>query len=104
LVEGHRPGQLESLRIEFQNEFLLARHDDRVVAVTPDVISLIDDETGEPISAEAIQAGRHVVVVGISADARLTTALALRSVGPAAFGYDLEYRPLPFLNGPEGGI
>ena len=83
------------LRIEFQNEYLLARR--AATAAVPDVVSLVDDETGEPISAKAIQVGRHVVVLGVHADARLTTPLALCSIGPAAFGYDLEYRPLPIL-------
>jgi DUF917 family protein len=91
-VEDQAAGDV--LRIEFQNEYLLARHGASVAAVVPDVISLVDDETGEPISAEVIQAGRYVVVLGIRADARLTTPLALRSIGPAAFGYDVDYQPL----------
>jgi DUF917 family protein len=92
-VEDQAAGDI--LHIEFQNEYLLARRGATVAAVVPDVIGLVDDETGEPISAEAIQAGRHVVVLGIRADARLTTPLALRSIGPAAFGYDVEYQALP---------
>lgn len=94
-IEDRAAGGGDALRIEFQNEYLLAARAGAAVALVPDVISLVDDETGEPISAESIQAGRHVVVLGLRADGRLTTPRALETVGPAAFGYDHEYRPLP---------
>jgi hypothetical protein len=82
------------LRLDFQNEYLTAHLDSVLVAVTPDVISLIDDETGEPVAADQARAGHHVVVLGFQADPRMTTPTALQVVGPAAFGYPLAYRAL----------
>jgi DUF917 family protein len=92
-IEGRGDGHVGIMRVEFQNEYLLARSGTDVVAVTPDVISLVDDETGETISTEDVQTGQHVVALALRADARLTTPVALRSIGPAAFGYNVEYQP-----------
>lgn len=92
-IDGRGDGQTGIMRIEFQNEYLLARSNTDVVAVTPDVISLVDDETGEPISTEDVQVGQHVVALALRADARLTTPVALRSIGPTAFGYNVAYQP-----------
>ena len=91
-------GQLErfagTVTVEFQNEYLVACHDTSTLVVTPDAIGLVDDVTGEPIGADEVRAGRHVLLIGFRADERMTTPSALRVVGPGAFGYDLEYRAL----------
>lgn len=83
--------------IEFQNENLVVRRGAAVVATTPDVICVIDEETGEPADTEDLEARLHVAVVGFSAHAALTTPEALRSLGPGAFGYDVPYQPLALL-------
>src|SRR5207248_4348288 len=91
---GHAGDAGDSLRIEFQNENLVARRGDEVVATVPDLVCILDDETGEPTSTETLRYGLRVAVVGFPADPKLTTPVALAVVGPAAFGYDLPYRPL----------
>ncbi|HXT35649.1 MAG TPA: DUF917 domain-containing protein [Chloroflexota bacterium] len=93
-IEGYAGRYTGTLRLDFQNEYLSAHLDAALVAVTPDVISLIDDETGEPVGADQARAGHHVVVLGFQADRRMTTPEALAVVGPAAFGYPLAYRAL----------
>lgn len=94
LIEELAAGRGEPWRVDFQNEYLVAHQGAVQVAMVPDVISLIDDETAEPISADEARAGRHVVVLAFRADLRLTTEVALPVIGPAAFGYDLTYTPL----------
>lgn len=81
-----------TLRVDLQNEYLLVRLGSEIIATTPAAISLLDDETGEPVVAESLCAGLRVIVVVLAADAKLTTPEALRIVGPAAFGYDIAYR------------
>ncbi|HWE60714.1 MAG TPA: DUF917 domain-containing protein [Chloroflexota bacterium] len=93
-IAGGGDGCAGILRIEFQNEYLLAWCGMELLAATPDVISVVDDETGDPVSTEALQVGLPVVVLHLSADARLTTPEALRRVGPAAFGYEAQYHPI----------
>lgn len=92
----------ERAEIAFQNENLIAWRGDaraHVLATVPDLISLVDEETGEPVTTEMVRFGLRVAVLGMPAPAQLKTAAALAVVGPAAFGYDLAYRPLPGVYG-----
>jgi hypothetical protein len=88
-------GKDTELRLSFQNEYLLAECDGEVVATTPDLICVLETDTGEPVTTEAMRYGNRVTVVGIPADPRWTTPAGLELVGPRYFGYDCEYRPLP---------
>ncbi len=84
----------QQLRIAFQNEFLIAQTDDRVVATTPDLITMLDAETGEPITTEDLRYGFRVAVLGIPCDPRWRSPIGIETVGPRYFGYDIEYVPI----------
>jgi uncharacterized protein len=83
-----------SLRIAFQNEFLVAQTDDEVLATTPDLITVLDDETGEPITTEGLRYGFRVSVLSMPGDRRWRTPEGLAVVGPGYFGYDIPYVPI----------
>jgi hypothetical protein len=83
----------ESLHISFQNEFLIARTPDRVLITTPDLITLLDAETGHPITTEELRYGFRVVVLAIPCDPRWRSEEGLRLTGPRYFGYDVDYVP-----------
>lgn len=88
-------GGQQTLTIEFQNEFLIAYLNGEVVATVPDLITIVTDDTGEPISTEVLRYGMRVAVLGIPAAPQLKTMRALDVVGPSAFGYDVPFKPLP---------
>jgi DUF917 family protein len=83
-----------SLNIAFQNEFLIARAGDDVLATTPDLITVLDDETGEPITTEGLRYGFRVSVLAMPGDPRWRTPEGLAVVGPSYFGYDIPYVPI----------
>ncbi len=89
------------LHIAFQNENLVAWRGgrdtrDTVVACVPDLICLLETETGEPITTEQLRYGLRVTVLGIPCTDQFRTPVALKVVGPAAFGYpDVTYIPMP---------
>jgi DUF917 family protein len=85
----------KELRLSFQNEYLLAARGDEVVATTPDLICVLETDTGEPVTTESMRYGNRVTVLGIPCDPRWTTPAGLALVGPRYFGYDTDYRPLP---------
>ncbi len=85
----------DQLAIEFQNEFLIAYLNGAVAATTPDLICIVTEEEGEPVTTEALRYGTRVAVITVPAPPQLKSAAALEVVGPAAFGYDVIYRPLP---------
>ena len=85
----------DQLRIEFQNEFLIAYLNEKVEITVPDLICIVMDDTGEPVATELLRYGMRVAVLGVPAAAGLKTAAALKFVGPRAFGYDVDFQPLP---------
>ena len=85
----------DRLDIEFQNELLIARVNDEVVVTTPDLICIVTEEQGEPVTTELLRYGTRVVVIAVPAPAQLKSDVALGVVGPGAFGYDVAFRPLP---------
>jgi uncharacterized protein len=87
-VAGSGEESGRSLRIDFQNENLIARIDDgAILAVVPDLICLVDEDSAEPITTEILRYGLRVTVLGIPAPAMLKTPEAIAVVGPEAFGY-----------------
>ncbi|MBB3609876.1 DUF917 domain-containing protein [Rhizobium sp. BK602] len=90
-------GQTASVAI--QNEFLVFRRDGVIEVCVPDLIVLLDVDTGYPITTEMLRYGQRVAIIAIPCHELLRSARALDVVGPAAFGYpDITYSPLP---GPE---
>lgn len=81
----------ETCLLNFQNEFLRATIEDYTIATVPDLISVVDTETGKPILADEIQFGQRVDVICIPAPELLTTETALEVVGPKAFGFTENY-------------
>ncbi|MFN8593196.1 MAG: DUF917 domain-containing protein [Thermomicrobiales bacterium] len=100
-IEGSGEDAGKAVRIDFQNENLIVRSTDgQILAVVPDLICLVDEDTAEPITTEILRYGLRVVVLGIPAPEMLKTPEALVVVGPAAFGYaDVPYVPMPGLFG-----
>ncbi|WP_431879288.1 DUF917 domain-containing protein [Amycolatopsis sacchari] len=84
-------------QIDFQNEFLLARVDDRPAIVVPDLITVLHAETGEPITAERLRYGHRVRVFAIGTPEIMRTPEALDTFGPRAFGIDLDFVPFEQL-------
>lgn len=83
-----------TIDIDVQNEYLVARENDAVLAMVPDLICIVDSETGYPVSTEQQRYGLRVSVIAIPAPALLRSELALATVGPRAFGYDFDFRPM----------
>jgi uncharacterized protein len=81
-------------RVELQNENLVVLEDGEVIATVPDLITIVDAETGHAISTELLRFGQRVAVVAWPCDPLWRTERGLELVGPAAFGYDLPYHPI----------
>ncbi|SEF25015.1 hypothetical protein SAMN05421837_102972 [Amycolatopsis pretoriensis] len=87
-LADHRDGAL--LRVEMENEYLLALRDGAPVASTPDVLSVLDHRTGVPVSCDAIRAGVEVDVVRLAAAEFWTDPRWLPVVRPRAYGIDCD--------------
>ncbi|CAF0899382.1 unnamed protein product [Didymodactylos carnosus] len=68
-------------------EIVKTRSKKRVLAVVPNLITIIDCESGDPYSTENIKFGCRVSVLVLPSSPKMTTERVLKVVGPKAFGY-----------------
>lgn len=87
----------ETCTLFFQNEHLLAKKGDEVLCVTPDLIAVLDTDTGIPITTEGIRYGARCTVIGIPANEKWRTEKGIETVGPTYFGYDVPYTKIENL-------
>lgn len=91
---AHLDDPARALRIEIQNENLIVFEDGEAKVTVPDLITLIDTETGVPMTTEALAYGQRLHVIAMPALAEWLTPEGIALAGPRAFGYDLDYVPL----------
>lgn len=93
-MQGLADNEGDELRIEIQNENLIARLNGEVIATVPDLIVVLERETGRPVTTEGLRYGYRVRVFGIPTPEIMRTDDALEVWGPQYFGYDVEYTEL----------
>jgi DUF917 family protein len=96
-IEGTDRDRSKVMNLYFQNEHLLAKEDGKLRAVTPDLIAVLDEETGYPVTTENIRYGARVTVVAFPAHPKWRTEVGLETAGPRYFGYDCDYIPVEKL-------
>lgn len=98
-----------TLRIPFKNENILAEHTDEngvktVLGTVPDLISVLDAQSGEALGVPEFRYGLKVVVLGIAASPLWLTKKGLEYGGPRAFGYDMDYKSFGIYKRPTSVI
>ena len=92
VIEGLDEDRGSRLEIAFQNEWVVAWRDEAPIAMSPELICVLDTVSGEAFGTETIGYGRRVSVVVLPAPSVFLTPKGLDHVGPRAFGYDLDFR------------
>ncbi|HLS35142.1 MAG TPA: DUF917 domain-containing protein [Bacillota bacterium] len=96
-IEGIDEYTNKNIELYFQNEQLLATENDKPLAITPDLIAILDKETGHPITTEALKYGERVIVVAFPCHEKWRTKEGIKTAGPKYFGYDAIYQPIEEL-------
>src|SRR5579875_476130 len=99
VIEGLGDDAGRLIRLEIQNENLVALEQGAVLASVPDLISVLDTETADAIPTERVRYGQRVTVIAMACDPVWRTAAGLGMAGPRAFGYDFDYVPVEELAG-----
>jgi DUF917 family protein len=94
IIEGVDDYDSKTLKIQFQNENLVAIVGGEIVVSVPDLITVLETDTGEPITTEALRYGFRVTVLGIPCNDKWRTPEGLELVGPRYFGYDIDFVPI----------
>ncbi len=87
-------GNEQPMTLTIKNEFLVAHVGERVVASVPDLITMVDHETAQPINSERVHYGQRVSIFGVGCPPHYRTERALAVVGPRAFGFDFDFVPI----------
>jgi DUF917 family protein len=99
VVEGLGADTGRLIRLEVQNENLVALERGRVLASVPDLITVLDSETADAIVTERIAYGQRVTVIAFACDPIWRTEPGIAVAGPRAFGYEFDYLPVEELAG-----
>ena len=82
-----------TLGLDFQNEFLIAETDSEVLATTPDLISVVEADTGAAVTTDSLRYGQRLATLTYDCDAKWRTPQGIDLVGPRYFKYDRDYAP-----------
>lgn len=96
-IEGLSSYKGQTLQLRFQNEHLIAQTEEQLLCVTPDLIAVLDSETGMPITTEGLRYGARCVVIGLPCNNKWRTEKGIATCGPSYFGYDVDYQPVENL-------
>ena len=94
VIAGSDEYAKSSLKVQFQNENLVAILDDQLIATVPDLITILDAESGAAITTENLRYGFRVAVIGIPCKPIWRTPAGLALAGPQHWGYEVSYVPI----------
>jgi DUF917 family protein len=90
--EGFDQWRDAAMEINFQNEWIVAWLDGKPVAMSPDLICVLDSVSGEAIGTETIRYGQRITVIALPPPEVFLSPKGLAHVGPRAFGYDIDFK------------
>jgi len=95
-IEGLDEDRGAGLELAFQNEWVVAWRANGTnrepIAMSPDLICVLDTVSGNAFGTETIRYGMRVTAIALPAPAVFLTPKGLSHVGPRAFGYDIEFK------------
>jgi DUF917 family protein len=97
--EGFDADRGSTFDLDFQNENLVGKRNGKTAALTPDLITVLDQERGLPITTENLKYGQRCIVIGMPCNPIWRTEAGIKQVGPRYFKYDLDYVPIETLAG-----
>lgn len=93
-VDGVGDDAGATLTLHTQNEHLVAEVEGVVLASVPDLIIVLDSETGQPVTTEELRYGFRVTILGAPCDPRWRSDAGLAVAGPRYFGYEFDFVPV----------
>jgi DUF917 family protein len=87
----------QTFKIWFKNENHISWKNDKPFVTSPDLIIVVEMNTGEPITNTNLKVNDHVGVIGIKAKEIFRTQKGLDILGPKHFGFDYSYKPIETL-------
>lgn len=83
-----------NFKVWYKNENMVAWKDGEVVLTCPDLICVVDAETGYPITNPNCNPGNNITVLGFKAHDFWKTEKGLSILNPKFFGFDMDVKYL----------
>lgn len=96
-IEGIGEFSGNQLKIWFKNENHVAWKNGSVIATSPDIISVVNLKTGDPIVNPDLKEGDEVAVIGLKARPEFRNSKGISILGPKYFGFNFDYVPIEKL-------
>ena len=84
-------------KIWFKNENHISWLNGKPFVTSPDMLIVVDRETGEPFTNSAIAEGQRVAVIGLHAVEQFRSPKGIDILGPGHFGFEIDYTPIEKL-------
>jgi len=84
----------EKYKICYKNENIISWRNEEMDVTVPDLISVLERDTGMPITNPNCGKDRYVTVIGFPAPKQWRTAKGMAVLGPKYFGYNEEFIPI----------
>jgi uncharacterized protein len=97
VVAGRDGHDGRELKLWFKNENHVSWLDGEPWVSGPDVLELVDLDTGEPVVNSFAEEGQRVGVMGIKRCEQFGGEAGIRALGPHHWGFDWDYRPIEDL-------
>jgi DUF917 family protein len=96
-IQGDDEFAGHTFKIWVQNENHISWLDDEVFVTSPDLIMVVDKETGEPFVNTVLSEGQSVAILGAKINDHYRTPKGLEAMGPGHYGFVVPYRPIETL-------
>ena len=90
-IEGIEQFKGEKFRIWFKNENHITWKNDTPFVTSPDIVTVVELKTGEPIINPVLKAGQVVAVVGVRAREQHRNEIGINTLGPGHYGFNIEH-------------
>lgn len=97
VIEGTGSDKGRLVRLEIQNENLIALEAGRALATVPDMIVALDTETAQAYGTELLQYGQRVTLIAWPCHPLWRSRAGISKTGPRSFGYEIDYVPIEEL-------
>jgi len=96
-ISGLGESRGSEFKIWFKNENHISWLNGRPFVTSPDMLIVVNRETGEPFANFAIVEGQHVAVIGLRAIEQFRSPKGIDILGPGHFGFEIDYTPIEKL-------
>ncbi len=102
-ISGTGGSSGSTIELTIKNEVMLCKLNDRVRAIFPDLICMMDPKSGRAIMSVDLEVGREITVIGVPCHERLRRAIenpvGVKAFSPARFGHpEIQYQPIEELD------